>query len=146
MAVGLRGYFHPAAGRQLDWDIRVRREPGPAADPLGQRLAAARARVGPALAATYALPSGVQHADVTLTNVLCDAEDQVTGVVDLGDMHHTAAVCDLAAALTSVLRNTGPTQPTRWSWPPRSWTGTSGCVHCCRPRRRCSVTWYSPGW
>jgi 4-aminobutyrate aminotransferase-like enzyme len=47
---------------------------------------------------------------VTLTNVLCDADGLVTGVVDFGDMHHTAAVCDLAVSLTAVLRNSGPVQ------------------------------------
>jgi 4-aminobutyrate aminotransferase-like enzyme len=29
-------------------------------------------------------------------------------VVDLGDMHHTAAICDAAVSLASVLRNSGP--------------------------------------
>ena len=61
-----------------------------------------------ALAATAALPSGVQHADLTLTNVLLDEARAVSGVVDLGDMHHTAAICDAAVSLTAVLRNSGP--------------------------------------
>ena len=56
-----------------------------------------------------ALPGGLQHADVTLTNVLVD-DGTVTGLIDFGDMHHTAAVCDLAVTLTSVLRNTADEQ------------------------------------
>ena len=33
----------------------------------------------------------------------------ITGLIDFGDMHHTAHVCDLAVTLTSVVRNTaGP--------------------------------------
>jgi len=116
VAVGLQGYFHPDAGRQIAWDIRIERSPAVAAgDPISARLADARARIRPALAATYRLPSWVQHADVTLSNVLCDASDIVTGVVDFGDMHHTAAVCDLASSLTSLLRNTSPVQQTPWS-------------------------------
>ena len=49
---------------------------------------------------------------MTLTNVLTDDTGRLTGIVDLGDVHHTAAVCDLAATLTSVLRNTAPAQTT----------------------------------
>ncbi|MGP4017698.1 aminotransferase class III-fold pyridoxal phosphate-dependent enzyme [Saccharopolyspora sp. 5N708] len=106
MSVALRGFFHPAAGRTLMWDIR--RMPIVLADSgIGagswQDLAV---RVTPALEATRTLPSGVQHADVTLTNVLSES-GTVSGVIDFGDMHHTAAVCDLAASLTSVLRGAG---------------------------------------
>lgn len=100
-SVALQGFFHPAASRDLMWDIRrlpvVLRESGAAG------LDEAAARVTPALAATATLPAGVQHADVTLTNVLAEA-DTVTGAIDFGDMHHTAAVCDLAVTLASVLR------------------------------------------
>ena len=54
-----------------------------------------------------ALPAGLNHADVTLTNILLDQTGgTVSGLVDFGDMHHTAHVCDLAVTLTSVIRNT----------------------------------------
>ncbi|TDV49980.1 aminotransferase class III-fold pyridoxal phosphate-dependent enzyme [Actinophytocola oryzae] len=101
MSVALRGFFHPAAARPLAWDIR-RMPEVVAASPL-DGVRGLVARVTPALAATRTLPSGVQHGDVTLTNVLAEA-GTVSGVIDLGDMHHTAVVCDLAATLTSVLR------------------------------------------
>jgi 4-aminobutyrate aminotransferase-like enzyme/Ser/Thr protein kinase RdoA (MazF antagonist) len=115
VCVGLRGYFHPDAGRQIGWDIRIQRSPEVIPhDPVSRRLAEARARIRPALEATYALPSGIQHADVTLSNVLADDADAVTGLVDFGDMHHTAAVCDAAVSLTSVLRNTGPELAPWW--------------------------------
>ena len=104
VSIGLRGFFHEYAGRPVAWDIRVQRAPAP--DPL----AAARTRIKQAVVATRSLPSGVQHADLTLTNVLVDDAGAITGVVDLGDMHHTAAVCDVAVALTSVLRNTATRQ------------------------------------
>ena len=116
-STGLQGLFHPAGGRRIDWDVRraapvlatpevrdLLRDRGDAAVlDLVPRLAAAAA-------ATAALPAGLQHADVTLTNVLAEA-GTVTGLIDFGDMHHTAAVCDLAVALTSVLRNTAGDQP-----------------------------------
>jgi 4-aminobutyrate aminotransferase-like enzyme/Ser/Thr protein kinase RdoA (MazF antagonist) len=104
VSVALQGFFHPAAGRELLWDIR--RLPEVVA---GSGLAGFDelvARVSPALAATATLPAGLQHADVTLTNVLAEA-GAVTGVIDFGDMHHTAAVTDLAVTLTSVLRRAG---------------------------------------
>lgn len=102
VSVALQGFFHPAAGRRLLWDVR-RMPEVLAASGLG--LTDLAERVDPALAALATLPAGVQHADVTLTNVLAEA-GTVTGVIDFGDMHHTAAVADLAAALTSVLRRT----------------------------------------
>jgi Ser/Thr protein kinase RdoA (MazF antagonist) len=42
---------------------------------------------------------------------LTDGSSRITGLIDFGDMHHTAHVCDLAVALTSVLRNTAGPQP-----------------------------------
>ncbi|WP_284742274.1 aminotransferase class III-fold pyridoxal phosphate-dependent enzyme [Amycolatopsis sp. RTGN1] len=100
VSVALQGFFHPAAGRELLWDVR--RMPAVVAA-AGIGRAELVARVAPALAATATLPAGLQHADVTLTNVLAEA-GAVTGVIDFGDMHHTAAVTDLAVTLTSVLR------------------------------------------
>ena len=106
MQLGLQGFFHPAAGRIIDWDVR--RLPDLA--PPGAPLAALAERVGPALRACDALPAWIQHADLTLSNVLATG-DTVTGLIDLGDMHHTAAACDLAVTLASVLRNTATDRP-----------------------------------
>ena len=110
-AQALRGFFHPAAGsRALDWDVRalprVAARWGLTADdplhPVVERVAAVLPRLA-------ALPSGIHHADVTLTNLLA-TDGTITGVIDFGDMHFTADVADLAVALTSVLRNTSDTQ------------------------------------
>ena len=110
-AQALRGFFHPAAGsRALDWDVRalprVAARWGLTADdplhPVVERVAAVLPRLA-------ALPSGIHHGDVTLTNLLA-TDGPVTGVIDFGDMHFTADVADLAVALTSVLRNTSETQ------------------------------------
>jgi 4-aminobutyrate aminotransferase-like enzyme/Ser/Thr protein kinase RdoA (MazF antagonist) len=105
MSVALQGFFHPAAGRTLMWDIRRMPDVVAASGLADGRWRDLAARVAPALEATGVLPSGVQHADVTLTNVLADS-GAVSAVIDFGDMHHTAAVCDLAVTLTSVLRGT----------------------------------------
>lgn len=114
-SLALQGFFHAAAAdRELDWDVRrlphvvsAAVEAGvldTAREPVFAELAE---RVAVAAEATRRLPSGIQHADVTLTNVLA-LDGQVSGVIDVGDMHHTAHVCDLAVALTAVLRNGGP--------------------------------------
>lgn len=109
--VALAGFFHPAAGsRVLDWDVRrlpvvAARAGLAAADPLR----AVVDRVSASLGRLAALPSGVHHADVTLTNLLA-TDGRITGVIDVGDLHHTADVADLAVALTSVVRNTSEVQ------------------------------------
>ncbi len=113
--LALQGLFHPAAGRAIDWDVR--RAPDLMAGDdvpaiLGLTPAATdelRERLARAAAATGGLASGLNHADVTLTNVLGEG-DRVTGLIDFGDLHHTAHVCDLAVTLTSVIRNTAEVQ------------------------------------
>ena len=72
-------------------------------------LESLRRRCALAAEATAFLPSGLNHADVTLTNVL-SIDGTVTGVIDFGDMHHTANVCDLAVTVTAVIRNTAAIQ------------------------------------
>ncbi|WP_164479076.1 phosphotransferase [Nakamurella antarctica] len=107
--VALQGFFHPAAGRTHDWDVR---ECGSLAvrsalitDGDRKRLVVrAFDRIKPALSQLPALPAHIQHNDVTLTNILT-SDDQISGLIDFGDIQHTAAVCDLAASLTSVLRS-----------------------------------------
>ncbi|MGW4487186.1 aminotransferase class III-fold pyridoxal phosphate-dependent enzyme [Amycolatopsis sp. NPDC004368] len=113
VSVALQGFFHPRAGRTLMWDIRRMPEVLAAAGLATGRLGELAERVAPALAATATLPAGVQHADVTLTNVLA-SRGGVTGVIDFGDMHHTAAVADLAVTLTSVLRLSGGDDGRLW--------------------------------
>ncbi|GHH71316.1 hypothetical protein GCM10018793_06290 [Streptomyces sulfonofaciens] len=115
VSTALQGFFHPAAGRALMWDIRRAPEVVRAGSWAGaERLHELADRVRPALDATRTLPSWVQHADVTLTNVLAGPGGRISGVIDFGDMHHTAAVCDLAVTLTSVLRGTDVSSGRLW--------------------------------
>lgn len=109
MSRALAGLYHPAAGRTHVWDVRTVRSLAPkialVAD--AQRrdlLTTALARVGSTLDAIPTLPAQVEHADVTLINVLAE-DGEISGVVDFGDLHHTATVCDLAASLNSALRS-----------------------------------------
>ena len=102
---GLAGFFHPAAGRDVDWDPR-RASIVYGRDPASEQsdLREVAERVAELAERTDSLPSAVQHGDLTLTNIL--SAGAVHAVVDFGDMCHNADVCDLAIALTSVLRNT----------------------------------------
>lgn len=107
MQRALDGFAWTTAARALDWDIRrLPQMPSAVADP---RLGPLVGRVTPALAATDHLRAGVRHGDVTLSNMLT-RDGRITGIIDFGDLHHTADVCDLAICLTSVLRNSGPDQ------------------------------------
>jgi 4-aminobutyrate aminotransferase-like enzyme/Ser/Thr protein kinase RdoA (MazF antagonist)/SAM-dependent methyltransferase len=116
-SLALQGLFHRAGDRVLDWDIRRAHQVlgGPGVldglGDLGPVIAGLRPRLARAADATAALPAGLNHADVTLTNILTDDSSRITGLIDFGDMHHTAHVCDLAVALTSILRNTAGPQP-----------------------------------
>jgi 4-aminobutyrate aminotransferase-like enzyme/Ser/Thr protein kinase RdoA (MazF antagonist) len=104
-----RGYFHPMAGRPILWDVKhlasLRRHLPLITDP-GQRatveaiLDRFETTVEPALAG---FRGQVIHNDLTFDNTLLDEEQRVSGIVDFGDMAHTALVLDLVAALPAIL-------------------------------------------
>lgn len=110
-SIALQGLFHRAGDRALDWDVRRAPVVLSFSANLDPRLAALLPRLRAAADATAALPAGLNHADVTLTNVLVGPTGHITGLIDFGDLHHTAHVCDLAVTLTSVLRNTADPRP-----------------------------------
>jgi 4-aminobutyrate aminotransferase-like enzyme/Ser/Thr protein kinase RdoA (MazF antagonist) len=106
----LRGFFHPAAGRSILWDQqrlpRLFRHAALVEDPLRRELldhviARFKARAIPALPG---LRSQVIHNDVTLDNLLLGEDHRVTGIIDFGDMAHTALVLDIPATLQSLVR------------------------------------------
>jgi 4-aminobutyrate aminotransferase-like enzyme/Ser/Thr protein kinase RdoA (MazF antagonist) len=110
LAVALRGFVHPASRRRLEWDPRrvcgLRPHLGAVRDAaVRERLAALLDRFAGLPESLEALPSSVLHGDLTPGNVMVGADGAVTGVIDFGDMHHTARVSDLAIALASVLRD-----------------------------------------
>jgi len=104
----LRGFFHPAAGRVIQWDLRH----APSLRPLlehcaddGERalvddvLRRWEREVAPGFAS---LRAQVIHGDLSLDNTLFD-DGGVSGVIDFGDMTHTALLCDLGVALVSAM-------------------------------------------
>jgi 4-aminobutyrate aminotransferase-like enzyme/Ser/Thr protein kinase RdoA (MazF antagonist) len=107
-ARALQGFGHPAAFRKLDWDPRRVVDLSSYAESVPDngrrtRLRDLLDRFAGLDDATRGFPASVLHADLTLSNVLI-GDGHITGVIDFGDMHHTARVCDLAISLTSLLR------------------------------------------
>ncbi|TMK84345.1 MAG: aminotransferase class III-fold pyridoxal phosphate-dependent enzyme, partial [Actinobacteria bacterium] len=105
----LRGFFHPAAGYEILWDIRraPRLRPLLGFVPEGRQRALVErvldrfdSGAGPVL---NGLRAQVVHNDMSLDNVLVDGRGRITGITDFGDMTHTALVCDLAVTLADVL-------------------------------------------
>ncbi len=106
----LRGFFHPSAGRAIWWDLKhipAMREHHALVEEPGRHALLARAlkrhdeRVLPVYAT---LRAQVIHDDATLDNLLLDEAGRVTGIIDFGDMAHTALVADISATLQSLLR------------------------------------------
>jgi 4-aminobutyrate aminotransferase-like enzyme/Ser/Thr protein kinase RdoA (MazF antagonist) len=105
----MRSFFHPSAARVLLWDVHHALALVPMADAI--RDPAHRVLVDATLARfeTEVLPgwdglrSQVIHGDVTLANALIDEGGRISGIIDWGDMSHTALVCDVSSSLESVL-------------------------------------------
>ena len=105
----LRGFFHPAAQRTMLWDVQHAARTRELLGAIGHtrhrelvttvldRFDAAVVPVWPALRAQ------VVHTDLTTDNALADEDGNVTGIVDFGDMSHSALLTDLASLLDSLL-------------------------------------------
>jgi len=114
LCVALRSFFHPAAGRELLWNLRE----APRLRPLLEEIAEPerRALVGRALDRFEArvlpewerLRAQVVHGDFNLDNLLLDERDRVAGILDFGDCCHTALAADLAPSVASFLRGRSP--------------------------------------
>ena len=106
LARALQGFVHPAAAHDLLWDLKhaARLRPLLVHMPDGRRRALAEQaladhaeHVEPHL---RGLRSQVVHNDLNDYNVLVDPAnpDRVVGILDFGDMVHTALINDLAIA------------------------------------------------
>jgi 4-aminobutyrate aminotransferase-like enzyme/Ser/Thr protein kinase RdoA (MazF antagonist) len=110
LTLALRGFFHPAAGRDLLWNPAQtpRLRPLVASIPdAGRRAIVERVldrfeeRVQPRWAF---LPAQVGHGDFTTDNVLFDEGGRVTGITDFGDISFGARAGDFAIDVVSLLR------------------------------------------
>lgn len=106
----LRGFFHPGAARFLLWDEKnaLHLRPLLAHVPASERRAAMTRALDlfemKALPLLPALRAQSIHNDLTLDNTLLSPDDQIEGILDFGDLAHTALVIDISTALTSLLR------------------------------------------
>ncbi len=107
----LRSFFHPAAGRALVWDqqqlLTLRPLLAYIADP-DQRQIIDRALdhfENNTAGLFSALRSQTIHNDLSLSNVLFGDDQRVTGILDFGDIVHTALICDLAVCAESVFES-----------------------------------------
>jgi 4-aminobutyrate aminotransferase-like enzyme/Ser/Thr protein kinase RdoA (MazF antagonist) len=114
LCLALRSFFHPAAGRELLWNLRATPRLRPLLaeiDDPGRRALVTRTldrfdeRVLPAWGG---LRAQVAHGDFNLDNLLVDERGRLTGILDFGDCCHTALAADLAIALASILRGRPP--------------------------------------
>ena len=107
----LSGFEHPAADRDLAWDLaRLPALRPVAADPLHREVIDRfGAKTVPALTR---LPHQVIHNDGHPGNLLADpaAPDRLAGILDFGDIVRSARVCDLGLALAYLV----PDAPRPW--------------------------------
>jgi 4-aminobutyrate aminotransferase-like enzyme/Ser/Thr protein kinase RdoA (MazF antagonist) len=105
----LRGFFHPSADRVLLWSVEhcllLRPMTAAIEDPARRGVVRTifdryEERVAPRWPG---LRAQVVHGDLTLDNALLDDAGRITGIVDFGDMSHTALLADPVSALDSVL-------------------------------------------
>jgi 4-aminobutyrate aminotransferase-like enzyme/Ser/Thr protein kinase RdoA (MazF antagonist) len=105
----LRGFFHPAADHALLWNIRNALD----LRPLALHVEDVRRRaivegvldrfeefVNPVF---RQLRAQVIHNDLTSDNTLFDEDQRVSGLLDFGDMAHTALVCDLVSTVEALM-------------------------------------------
>ncbi len=106
LTVAMRGFFHPAAGHVLQWDIKQAHRLRPmleaVTDPdLRTRLTTILDRFDTDIAPRLPhLRAQVVHNDFNPHNLLVDGPQasQPLGIIDFGDMVHTPIACDLAVA------------------------------------------------
>jgi 4-aminobutyrate aminotransferase-like enzyme/Ser/Thr protein kinase RdoA (MazF antagonist) len=114
LCFALRSFFHPAAGRELLWNLHAAPQLRPLLDEIADEDR--RALVGRTLDRydERVLPrwehlrAQVVHGDFNLDNLLLDDHGRLTGILDFGDCCHTALAADVAIALASFLREREP--------------------------------------
>ncbi len=108
--VALRSFFHPAAGRELLWDMRQTPRLRGLLDAIGdagRRALVERtvARFERRVLPRWPLLRGqVVHGDLNLDNVLLEEDGRIAGIVDFGDCSFSAQAADLAVGVASLLR------------------------------------------
>jgi 4-aminobutyrate aminotransferase-like enzyme/Ser/Thr protein kinase RdoA (MazF antagonist) len=107
----LRGFFHPAAQRTMLWDVQhaahSRELLGSIRDERHRKLVEeVLDRFETTVVPVWpSLRAQVVHGDLTTDNALADDAGLISGIVDFGDMSHSALLTDLASLLDSLLND-----------------------------------------
>jgi 4-aminobutyrate aminotransferase-like enzyme/Ser/Thr protein kinase RdoA (MazF antagonist) len=110
LCLALRSFFHPAAGRELLWNLQAAPRLGSLLeeiDDLNRRALVARTldRYDERVLPNWGrLRAQVVHGDFNLDNLLVDERGRVAGILDFGDCCHSALAADVAIAVASFLR------------------------------------------
>jgi 4-aminobutyrate aminotransferase-like enzyme/Ser/Thr protein kinase RdoA (MazF antagonist) len=105
----LRGFFHPAARRTMLWDVQHAARTRELLQTIGDRrhrelVERALDRFDEVVVPVWpSLRAQIVHGDLTTDNAIVDETGRITGIVDFGDMSHTALVTDIASLLDSLL-------------------------------------------
>ena len=115
LTTALQDFSHPSDDHFLLWDIRRFADLAPLTPALSPETKAQvqtfadhfQSRIAPAL---NSLPTQVVHADFNPHNLLADPAqpDQITGILDFGDMVRTPRICDLAVAASYLVDPEAP--------------------------------------
>jgi 4-aminobutyrate aminotransferase-like enzyme/Ser/Thr protein kinase RdoA (MazF antagonist) len=117
----LQGFFHPALGQRLAWDVRrlaelVEHAPYIDSAALRRLVEGAAAALMERLPALKSLRSQAIHGDCHGHNLLVDADAPViSGILDFGDMIHAPRVLEPAVAMSELLTdNLAPIDALSW--------------------------------
>ena len=108
--LALRSFFHPAAGRELLWDLRQTPSLRPLLSSIEDPTRRGRVERVVDRFESHVRPrwpdlrAQVVHGDFNLDNVLLDDRHRICGIVDFGDCGYSACVADFAIALASLMR------------------------------------------
>jgi len=109
LCLALRSYFHPAAGRELLWNLQTTPQlrsllveiDAPRQALVARAIDRFEDRVLPEWPR---LRAQVVHGDFNLDNLMLDEQGRLAGILDFGDCCHTAVAADVAVALASYMR------------------------------------------
>lgn len=112
--LALAGYFHPAAGREIVWDVRHAPRLRPQLALLEDKADRAAAEhvvdrfAADCLPRLGSLRAQVIHNDMNFHNLLVDDQSpqRITGLIDFGDMVHGPLVLELANAASDAAMET----------------------------------------
>jgi 4-aminobutyrate aminotransferase-like enzyme/Ser/Thr protein kinase RdoA (MazF antagonist) len=108
LGLSLRSFIHPKMIRRLPWDVQHAASVRPMLAAVGDaelRRLTERVldRYDEVVAPAWSgLRAQALHGDLTTDNVLADESGLITGIIDFGDLSHTALVVDLASVLDSL--------------------------------------------